>query len=74
MISLISSGYYLFISEYFNISEKNFLDREIVNNEIIEEEKDEKVSAKICIGKSLNKWKIVTWNILMGLGSKASHK
>ncbi len=40
LISLISSGYYLFISEYFNISEKNFLEKEIVNNEIVEDKKE----------------------------------
>jgi len=39
LISLISSGYYLFISEYFNLSEKNILEREIVKNEIVEDKK-----------------------------------
>ena len=29
LISLISSGYYLFISEYFNISEKYIFEEEI---------------------------------------------
>jgi len=32
LISLISSGYYLFISEYFNLSEKKFLLQEYVFN------------------------------------------
>jgi len=40
LISLISSGYYLFISEYFNLSEKRFLVREIVKNEIVEDNKE----------------------------------
>ena len=39
LISLISSGYYLFISEYSNLSERNFLEREIVKNEIVEDKK-----------------------------------
>ena len=38
LISLISSGYYLFISEYFNLSEKNFLEKEIIKKEIVEDE------------------------------------
>ena len=40
LISLISSGYYLFISEYSNLSERNFLEREIVKNEIVEDKKE----------------------------------
>ena len=40
LISLISSGYYLFISEYFNLSEKNFYVKEIVKKEIIEDKKE----------------------------------
>ena len=40
LISLISSGYYLFISEYFNLSEKNFLEKEIVKNEIVKDKKE----------------------------------
>ncbi len=40
LISLISSGYYLFISEYFNLSEKKFLEKEIVQNEIVEDKKE----------------------------------
>ena len=39
LISLISSGYYLLISEYFNISEKKFLEREIVKKAIVENKK-----------------------------------
>ncbi len=34
------SGYYLFIFEYFNLSEKNFLEREIVKTKIIEDKKE----------------------------------
>ena len=37
LISLISSGYYLFIFEYFNLSEKKFLESEIIKNEIVED-------------------------------------
>jgi len=40
LITLISSGYYLFISEYFNLSENNFLEREIVIKKIIEDKKE----------------------------------
>ncbi len=40
LISLISSGYYLFISEYFNLSEKKVLKNEIVKKEIAEEKKE----------------------------------
>ena len=40
LISLISSGYYLFIYEYINFSEKNFLEREIVKIEIVEDKKE----------------------------------
>ena len=40
LISLISSGYYLFISEYFILSERNFLEREIIKNEIVEDKKE----------------------------------
>ena len=39
LISLISSGYYLYISEYSNLSEKKFLEREIVKNEKAEDKK-----------------------------------
>jgi len=38
LISLLSSGYYLFISEYFNLSEKNLIEKEIVKKEIVEDE------------------------------------
>ena len=40
LISLISSGYYLFISEYFNLSEKKFLEKQIIKNEIVEDKKE----------------------------------
>ncbi len=40
LISLISSGYYLFIFEYFNLSNKNFLEKEIVKKEIVEDKKE----------------------------------
>ena len=37
LISLISSGYYLFLFEYFKLFEKNFLEKEIVKKEIVED-------------------------------------
>ncbi len=37
LISLISSGYYLFISEYVKISEKYIFEEEIIKKEIIED-------------------------------------
>ena len=40
LISLISSGYYLFISEYLNISKKNIYKKEIVTKEIVEDKKE----------------------------------
>ncbi|MDA9742026.1 M23 family metallopeptidase [Pelagibacteraceae bacterium] len=40
LISLISSGYYLFISEYLNISDKYFFEEEIVKKEIVEDKKE----------------------------------
>ncbi len=40
LISLISSGYYIFISEYFQLSEKNILEKEIVKKEILEDKKE----------------------------------
>ena len=40
LVSLISLGYYLFISEYFNLSDKNLLEKKIVKKEIIEEKKE----------------------------------
>ena len=40
LISLISSGYYLFISEYLNISEKNIYKEEIVKKEIVKDKKE----------------------------------
>ena len=40
LISLISSGYYIFISEYFQLSEKNILEKEIVKKEIVEDKKE----------------------------------
>ncbi len=54
LVSLISLGYYLFVSEYFNLSKKNFLEREIVKkklvedkNEIIQQKKEKVVSTNI---------------------------
>ena len=41
LITLISSGYYLFISEYFNMLDKSFLEKEILKKKIIE--KKEKI-------------------------------
>ena len=40
LISLISSGYYLFISEYSNISEKYIFEEEIIKKEIVEDKKE----------------------------------
>ncbi len=40
LIFLISSGYYLFISEYFEISEKNIVEKEIIKKEILEDKKE----------------------------------
>ena len=40
LISLISSGYYLFISEYLNISEKFIFEEEIIKKEIVEDKKE----------------------------------
>ena len=40
LISLISSGYYLFISEYLNISEKYIFEEEIIRKEIVEDKKE----------------------------------
>ena len=40
VFSLISSGYFLFISEYFKLSDNNVLKREIVNKEIVEDKKE----------------------------------
>ena len=40
LISLISSGYYLFISEYLNISKKYIFEEEIINKEIVEDKKE----------------------------------
>ena len=40
LISLISSGYYLFIYEYLNLSEKNLFEREIIKKEIIDDKKE----------------------------------
>ena len=39
-ISLISSGYYLFISEYLNISEKYIFEEKIIKKEIVEDKKE----------------------------------
>ena len=40
IISLISLGYYLFISEYLNISEKYIFEKEIIKKEIVEDKKE----------------------------------
>ena len=40
LISLISSGYYFFISEYLNISEKYIFEEEIIKKEIEEDKKE----------------------------------
>ena len=40
LISLISSGYFLFISEYLNISEKYIFEEEIIKKEIVEDKKE----------------------------------
>ena len=40
LISLISSGYYFFVSEYFNISEKYIFEEEIIKKEIVEDKKE----------------------------------
>ena len=40
LISLISSGYYLFITEYLNISEKYIFEEEIIKKEIVEDKKE----------------------------------
>ena len=40
LISLISAGYYLFISEYINISEKYIFEEEIIKKEIVEDKKE----------------------------------
>ena len=40
LISLISSGYYLFISEYLNLSEKYIFEEKIIKKEIIEDKKE----------------------------------
>ena len=40
LISLISSGYYLFVSEYLNISEKYIFEEKIIKKEIVEDKKE----------------------------------
>ncbi len=40
LISLISSGYFFFIYEYFKLSEKNYLKSEIVKKVIVEDKKE----------------------------------
>ena len=64
LISLISSGYYLFISEYLNISEKYIFEEEIIKKEIVEdkkeiiqekEEEEEEEEAAPNINKSIDK-------------------
>ena len=61
LISLISSGYYLFYFEYFYLLDKNFLDKGIVKKEIAEnkkeiiQEKEEEEVAATNIKKSIDK-------------------
>ncbi len=60
LIFLISSGYYLFISEFFNLSEKNSLEKENINEEIVEDKKKiiqevEEIVDSINIKKSISK-------------------
>ena len=65
LISLISSGYYLFISEYLNISEKYIFEEEIIKKEIVEDkkeiiqEKKEEEVATLNIKKSIDKEQFV---------------
>ena len=40
LISLISSGYYLFISEYFHLSEEDSLETKIAKKEKVEDKKE----------------------------------
>ena len=40
LISLITSGYYLFIFEYSNISEKYIFEEKIIKKEIVEDKKE----------------------------------
>ena len=40
LISLISSGYYLFIFEYFKLSNKYFTEKEIEKKEIVKDKKE----------------------------------
>lgn len=65
LISLISSGYYLFISEYSNISDKYIFEEEIVKKEIVEDKKEiiqenkEEEVAKPNIKKNIDKEQFV---------------
>jgi len=60
LIFIISAGYYFFISEYFYLLDKNFLQKKIVNKETIENN-DEKIDLKeeviiaLNIEKNINK-------------------
>ena len=40
LLILISAGYYLFISEYSSLSEKDFLEKEIVRKDIVEDDEE----------------------------------
>jgi len=40
LITLISSGYYLFIFEYSNLSDKRFLYKEVIKKEIVEDKEE----------------------------------
>ena len=48
LISLISSGYYLFISENFHLSEKKSLETEIVKKEKVEDKKETNNQIHLC--------------------------
>ena len=40
LLILISAGYYFFISEYSSLSEKDFLEKEIVRKDIVEDDEE----------------------------------
>ncbi len=40
LVSLVSSGYYIIISEYFQLSEKYIFEEEIIKKEIVEDKKE----------------------------------
>ena len=65
LITIISSGYYVFISEYLNLSDKRFLDKEIVKKEIITN-KEEIIQEK--------QEDIISTNIKKNIDSTKFHK